>query len=323
MMKFWDKAYKKISLGHRLILLIVVKNEGSSPGKPGFKMMVDDDGEIWGSIGGGSMEYKLVEQSRKLLKDNIQSIFLQKQDHHPNAEQDHSGMICSGVQWIAFYPLGKSNLSLISDILSIINKKKNSILKYDNLSINILRKTKSFNGKNMVIEEDNWDYQEQPGIKNTLYIFGAGHVSLALSKIAKDIDFDVILFDNRKNINTFDKNSFAEKKEIIHYSEAAKHVPEGANIYVAIMTFAHQSDTIVLKQMIGKKIKYLGMMGSELKVQSVFEQLLRDGYKKEELSSINSPIGLPINSITPQEIAVSIMAMIIKIKNSPDSSNIV
>ena len=314
-MKFWGKAYKKISTGHRLMLLIVVKSNGSSPGKAGFKMMVDNSGEIWGSIGGGTMEYRLVEQSRKLLEDNNQSIILQKQDHHPNAE-NNSGMICSGVQWIAFYPLNQNHLNLISDILSIINKKKTNIIKYDNSGISILESTKSFNHSKPLIKEDNWDYQEQPGIKNTLYIFGAGHVSLALSRMAKELDFDVMLFDNRKSINTFDENSFADKKMIIHYSEAAKHVPEGANIYVAIMTFAHQSDTIVLKQMIGKKVKYLGMMGSELKVQSVFEQLKSDGYREEELSTINSPIGLSINSITPQEIAVSIMAMIIKVKNS-------
>ncbi len=314
-MKFWDKAYKKISADHRLILLIVIKSDGSSPGKAGFKMMVDDSGDIWGSIGGGAMEYRMVEQSRKLLKENNQSIILQKQDHHPNAE-NNSGMICSGVQWIAFYPLNQNHLNLISDILSIINKRNTNIIKYNNTGISILESTKSFNHKKPIIKEGNWDFQEQPGIKNTLYIFGAGHVSLALSKMAIDLDFDVILFDNRKNINTFDENTFAEKKAVIHYSEAAKYVPEGANIYVAIMTFAHQSDTIVLKQLIGKKVKYLGMMGSELKVQSVFEQLKSEGYKEEELSTINSPIGIPINSITPREIAVSIMAMIIKVKNS-------
>ena len=88
---------------------------------------------------------------------------------------------------------------------------------------------------------------------------------------------------------------------------------------MVIMTFAHQSDLVVLKQMIQRQVRYLGMMGSELKVDSIFEALLNEGITKKELKKVNAPIGLPINSITPGEIAVSILAKIIQVKNSESS----
>ncbi len=315
-MSFWKKVKKKIEQHQTLMLMVVVKIEGSSPGKPGFKMVVAGDGEIWGSIGGGNMEFRLTEQCRRILKQDNPSPFLQKQDHHPDAGKDNSGMICSGVQWIAFYPLNRQDLPLIENIIQIENDRLTEAVSYTRKGIAVTKAGLNITYPVSEIWDNDWNYSEQPGLRNTLYIFGAGHVSLALSKLAKEIGFDVMVFDNRKNINTFDENIYADQKKIIDYSESAQYIPDGNNIYVAIMTFAHKSDTVVLKQLLNKKVKYLGMMGSELKVESVFETLQNEGISKELLSRIDSPIGLPINSITPAEIAVSIIAKIIAVKNA-------
>jgi xanthine dehydrogenase accessory factor len=315
-MKFWEKAKDKLLSRHTLMLMIVVKSEGSSPGKAGFKMMASDDGEIWGSIGGGNMEYRLTEQCRRLLKNGNKLPFIQKQDHHPDAGKDNSGMICSGVQWVAFYTIGQNDMQLVEQFIQIEDSKSDQVISYTEKGISISAPETETVYPLTKIDDNRWNFAEQPGLKNLLCIFGAGHVSLALSKLAKETGFDVWVFDNRNHINTFDENVYADKKEVIDYGAASKCVNEGNHVYVAIMTFAHKSDTLVLKQMINKKLKYLGMMGSDLKVRSVFDTLEAEGYTKETLSVIDAPIGIPINSITPSEIAVSIMAKMIAVKNS-------
>jgi xanthine dehydrogenase accessory factor len=82
------------------------------------------------------------------------------------------------------------------------------------------------------------------------------------------------------------------------------------------MTFGHKSDMTVLKQLLGKNIKYLGMMGSDKKVAKIFETLKSEGYPDEMLGNVHAPIGIKINSQTPVEIAISIAAEIIQVKNA-------
>ena len=315
-MDFWEKIIGKLNLQQSVILMIVIKSEGSSPGKAGFKMAVAADGEIYGSIGGGAMEYRLTEHCRSALKQTNQTISIQKQDHHPDGGKEGSGMICSGVQWIAFYPLNNHHQKLLNEIIEIESSKSNRVVNFSDAGISISESRIDLHYPVSKIVDNTWLYSEQPGVKNKLIIFGAGHVSYMLSKLAKDIDFDVEVYDNRKDLNTFRNNSFANQKEIISYANAGDYVPDGMNIFVVIMTFAHKSDTLVLKQIFPKRVKYVGMMGSDSKVESVFETLEKEGATKQQLSQINAPIGIRIKSVTPAEIAVSIMAKIIKVKNS-------
>jgi xanthine dehydrogenase accessory factor len=125
----------------------------------------------------------------------------------------------------------------------------------------------------------------------------------------------VKIFDNRENINTLKENTFAHEKQIVDYKEVGVLVPDGFNVYVVIVTFSHKSDQMVLWQMLGKKIKYLGMMGSEMKVKTIFEKLREESVPQEQLDRVFAPIGLAINSASPEEVAVSIAAQIISVKN--------
>jgi len=315
-MTFWKNTVTKLNLQLSVVLMIVVKSEGSSPGKPGFKMTVSEDGDLRGSIGGGNMEYRLAEQCRRMLENKETNIRIKKQDHHPDSKEGNSGMICSGVQWIAFYPLTPDKLTLAQQLVAIEENRQDDVVTYTEKGILLSKLGNDYELPIPVVEGHRWQFMEQPGLKSKLYIFGAGHVSLALSKMALETGFDVVVFDNRKGINTFDANHYVVKKSVINYFEAGRFVEEGNHIYIVIMTFAHQTDMGVLKQMITKRVRYLGMMGSELKVASIFEALQEEGVTKADLSKVDAPIGLPINSITPPEIAVSILAKIIQVKNS-------
>ena len=197
-MTFWKNIVTKLNLRHSVILMIVVKSEGSSPGKPGFKMAVSEDGDLWGSIGGGNMEYRLAEQCRRMLEKKEATILIKKQDHHPDSKEGNSGMICSGIQWIAFYPLTPNKLTLVQQLVTIEENRQDDVVTYIETGILLSKPTSEYELPNPVVNGSSWRFTEQPGLKSRLYIFGAGHVSLTLSKMASDTGFDVVVFDNRK-----------------------------------------------------------------------------------------------------------------------------
>lgn len=305
-MKIWNFIESKLKQGINVNLLLVIDSQGSSPGRKGFKMAVAQDGELMGSIGGGVMEFQLVEQA-KMEFEKPNGIFSVIQNHETDVE-DSSGMICSGQQRIAFYPLKASFL----DILEQIKKGENDQLVFTEEGIHIEKPTH----EETIVSKDGWAYKEDIGKQNSLYVFGAGHVSVAVSQIFSQLGFKVTVFDNRsENLSSFKRNKFAQEKKIIDYGNSAEFIPEGDHIYVVIMTFNHSHDLEVLEQMLPKEIKYLGMMGSSKKVASIYQLLKEKGINSNLFKHVDAPIGLPIKSQTPEEIAISIAAKVILVKN--------
>lgn len=305
-MKIWNFIESKLEKGIEVVLLLVIESWGSSPGRKGFKMAVAKDGALMGSIGGGVMEYKLVEQAKK---EFVQSngVFSIQQNHEAEAE-DSSGMICSGKQKIAFYPLNSNFLNILKEI----KEGKNAQLIFNEEGIHLEKPTH----EETIVSKEGWCYKEDIGKQNSLYVFGAGHVSVAVSQIFSQLGFKVTVFDNRnKELNSFKGNQFAHHKQIINYSNSADYIPEGDHIYVVIMTFDHGHDMEVLDLLLNKKINYLGMMGSSKKVANIYQHLREKGISPEMLKRVDAPIGLPINSQTPEEIAISIAAKVIQVKN--------
>ncbi len=306
-----------LSQGRKTILMTVIAREGSSPGKQGFKLAVASDGSFTGSIGGGVMEHRLVEQAKRLLKEQrVMQPFLVFQNHDPQAGANRSGMICSGGQTIAFIPLDESDKLTVKMILEAVEQQQKGVFRLSEKGLSFVA------GENLqavfqsnVVAEKEWEYAEQVGMPDSLYIFGAGHVGLALCKIFSNLDFKIHLFDNRPELNIFETNRFAHVKEIIDYNLVEKLVPEGLNVYVVIVTFAHKSDEQILRQVLNKNVQYIGMMGSVTKVETIFGNLIRTGFTEDQLKKIYAPIGISINSETPAEIAVSIAAQIIAVKN--------
>lgn len=306
-----------LSQGRKTILMTVIAREGSSPGKQGFKLAVASDGSFTGSIGGGVMEHRLVEQAKRLLKkQRVIQPFLVFQNHDPQAGANRSGMICSGGQTIAFTPLDESDKLTVKMILEAVEQQQKGIFRLSEKGLSFVA------GEHLqavfqsnVVSEKEWEYAEQVGMPDSLYIFGAGHVGLALCKIFSNLDFKIHLFDNRPELNIFETNRFAHVKEIIDYNLVEKLVPEGLNVYVVIVTFAHKSDEQILRQVLNKNVQYIGMMGSVTKVETIFGNLIRTGFTEDQLKKIYAPIGISINSETPAEIAVSIAAQIVAVKN--------
>ena len=315
-MELWSFIHTNLTENKRIVLITVIDCKGSSPGRVGFKMAISEDSSIAGSIGGGVMEYNMVELARKIIKSNSSEITIKRQIHDSEAEYDKSGMICSGEQTHAFIPLTNSNQIFINQLKDCIDNGEKGILTITPKNIHFSKEDSSEVQISSFINSPNdWEYKEQIGLKDTIYIFGAGHISVPLSQILRMLDFRVVVFDNRKELSTYAANSFAHQKQIVDYHNVSNLVPDGLNSYVAIMSFGHKFDQIILKQLLSKKLKYIGMIGSKNKVQSIYESLREFGFNDSDFARVDSPIGLSINSQTPAEIAISIAAKIIHMRN--------
>jgi xanthine dehydrogenase accessory factor len=149
-----------------------------------------------------------------------------------------------------------------------------------------------------------------------LFIVGGGHCALALSELMHKLDFYIHIIEERENLNTFLQNDAANEKIMVNdYTEIEKYIPSGSNNYVVLMTVGYRTDAIALRAVINKDLKYLGMLGSTTKIKELFAELINEGISEEKLKKVKAPIGIEIKSQTPEEIAVSIAAEIVKVKN--------
>lgn len=315
-MEIWKFIKKNLEQEKRVMLLVVIDSNGSSPGRQGFKMAISEDKELAGSVGGGIMEYDIVELGSAMLQLGKPGPVMKKQIHNKRSKENQSGMICSGDQTIVLIALDKSHRLTVDQIIESLESAKSGILKLSPKGFEFL--PSGIQRKQIIAEihnEANWEYKELTSFRHHLCIIGAGHVGLALSKLMKDLGFIVEIFDDRDGLSTFENNIYVDKKHKIDYSDIDKLVPQGDDVYVVIMTFGHQSDQDVLVKLIDKNFKYLGLMGSKTKIASIFNKT-KISADSEHMAKLHAPIGISINSKTPMEIAVSIAAEIIKIKNS-------
>lgn len=237
--------------GESAALCIIVNTKGSTPRKAGAKMIVLENGGIIGTIGGGNLEKKVIENALQQIKKNETQLFKHDLLHQHN-------MCCGGNVEIYIEPIKKMN---------------------------------------------------------KLYVFGAGHTGNALSKIAHELDFDIYVIDDRKEYLDEIKTEGINKLNL-EYKKILPTLPFDKNTYVVIMTYEHAHDRDILSYCIKKPHAYIGMIGSQRKVELTKKMFLEGNIAtKEELENVDMPMGISINADSPEEIAISILAKLIAVKN--------
>jgi xanthine dehydrogenase accessory factor len=158
----------------------------------------------------------------------------------------------------------------------------------------------------------------------TAYIFGGGHVSLYVSKVASVAGFDIVVSDDRPAFAS--KERFPEALETYAgpWEEIFPKLKVNGSSYVIIVTRGHKDDLTCLRWALGTPARYIGMIGSRRKVIEIFKVLEGEGVSREKLERVHSPIGLDIGALTPEEIAVSIVAEMIAVRRDavPSASNL-
>jgi len=297
-----------------VVLLLVLQSKGSSPGRKGFKMAVSAD-RLVGSVGGGMMEHKFVELAREQIRSGVSNAVLKQQFHSKTTPVNQSGMICSGESTLLVYPVSKKDQSAITRIIQSTEKNEPVFIRIDPSGIRIDNNSEDNSPDCIIPETNHWQYTETIGVVNRIHIIGGGHVSLAFSKLMAELKFQVFVYDDREGLNTLELNTYAYEKCIVDYSVIGEIISSDPTAYAVIMTFGYRSDGVVLRQLLNNQYKYLGLLGSKAKIEQMWKELGAEGIESDKLNSVHAPVGLHIFSQTPEEIAVSIAAEIIMLKN--------
>ena len=316
-LEIWQFAAERLERDESLMLLVVAESSGSSPGRQGFKMIVASDG-LCGSIGGGVMEVRLVELAKlRMTNDELRTKPEIIEQIHRKNSPNRSGMICSGSQTVILFRLNSEHLKTVEALIYRLKNHPSGRFQISNFSFQILEsKDDELDFRFEKKSENEFIYEEKIGCKNKLFIIGGGHCALALSELMSKMDFYIALFDDREELNTLAKNEFVHQKKIIEsYETISEFIESGPNHYVVVMTLGYKFDEIVIRQIFDKNFKYFGVLGSKAKMKILLKSLEKEGFDKKKLATIRTPIGLKINSRTPEEIAISIAAEIIMHKN--------
>lgn len=247
----WREIAEVRNAGNRVALCTIVNTSGSVPRHIGAKMLVYEDGKISGTIGGGNLEKKVIQNALEQINEKKPKLF-----RHDLLHQ-HS-MCCGGLVDVYIEPI-------------------------------------------MPLKR--------------LYIFGAGHTGQALAKLACGTDFEIFVIDDRKEyIEAIQESTI--NKLTVDYKQALPFLPFTDETYVIIATYEHHFDRDILAYCIQKPHAYIGMIGSQRKIILTKKTFIEGGIAtRDELEKIDMPIGLAIGAEGPYEIAVSIMAGLIKRKN--------
>ena len=144
-----------------------------------------------------------------------------------------------------------------------------------------------------------------------LYIFGAGHVSLALFNAARSAGFDVIVADDRETYANAERFPGARQILAHDFDRTLAELAPGDSAFIVIATRGHRDDMRILRWAVQTSARYIGMIGSRRKAITVYRQLTAEGLSPELFERVHSPVGLDIGAITPEEIAVAVVAELI------------
>ncbi len=323
-------AYARNTLqrGQPCCLLLVVAHSGSTPGRTGFRMVVGPDEVLVGSIGGGIMEHKLVEVARHQQRVRRPEILLKRQQHVADAPADRSGLICSGEQTVLVFPLDPlRDAAALAVVVAHMKARRAGTFSLTAAGFHphpgaVLPGGRRFTPPSPDAADlahlTAWRYDELFDPRQTVHIIGAGHVGLACCEVLHRLNFRLRLYDERPDLNTLYQNNFADEQIVGPYDELRTRIgATGPDHYAAIMTFGYRTDAIALRQLLDQPFRFLGLMGSTAKVARLFADLRAEGVSAETFARVQAPIGLPIHSQTPAEIAISVAAQLVQVRNAP------
>lgn len=155
---------------------------------------------------------------------------------------------------------------------------------------------------------------------SVLYLFGAGHVAFNIYRIASTAGFDVVVIDDREAYAN--RERFPQAREVIaeDFTQAMTKIEPGESSFIVIATRGHHDDMRVLRWAVTQSARYIGMIGSKRKALTIYKELESEGVSPELFAKVASPVGLEIGALTPEEIAVSVVAELIAFKRNIDVS---
>ncbi len=312
------------------IIATVITRAGSAPRDVGAKMFVRKDGKLYGTIGGGRLEHSAYQEAMSMMEKGGPKLLHIRMNAREVAS---NGMICGGDVDVLLEPVLEKYRALYGRLEYLEKRGKRGVLvtKFDKNNFIKILVEDDFTMHGDDVSEKDRDaflqhlYETKPcvteglvieplQISSALYIFGAGHVSQYIAKIAQMVGFSVTVIDDREEFAN--KERFPDADEIIidDFQNVFDRLRFTGKEFVTIVTRGHQFDAGVLGETLKRQTRYVGMIGSKRKVAMVFDFMKKSGFDDEAIKKVHAPIGLAIHAETPQEIAVSIVAELIKVR---------
>jgi len=315
---------------------------------PGVTLPTGGRANTLGTVGGGLVEAEVIDIAKGILPQPENRLLRFSFDAGTGSEKRG---ICGGVMELFVETFDQKSLSLFEDLsvaiengqkgalVSIISPKtaakKVFLKKISDFRVPIGDfKTEIENQRSKI--ENIAFLREQPERKilqggveifiepvleeAMVFIFGAGHLSYHICRYAKSVDFRVTICDDRAEFANQSRFPDADNIVVESFETVFDRIELNRNSYIVIVTRGHESDQIVLEKAVKTEAKYVGMIGSKKKTLTILQELHEKGLPEEALRRVYSPIGISIGAVTPQEIALSIVCELTKIRRLGDAA---
>lgn len=317
MIGFWQKLAANLESDRRVFTAIVAANSDHSPGTAGAKMLVTDTGENFGTIGGGAMERSVTHLAQEALQQPDFLPIVQTLYHRKIAPGARSGMICAGQQTNLYYVCqADRDLGAVREVIALLEADAPGVLRISPAGMHVRAGEFDPAAPSYRLHrpaEDTWNYEEQLLNRKRVAIIGGGHCSLALSRLMHFLGWKIFVFDTRPAVQTLRENRYAHQKVVLQqYRDAGPLIQYPEFTDVVVLTTDFQSDVEGLLGVLGRPFPFIGIMGSRAKIKKILDALRDNGINANSVDALHAPVGLPIDSHTPEEIAVSIAAHLLQ-----------
>jgi xanthine dehydrogenase accessory factor len=294
-----------------VVLATIVAVKGSVPREVGAKMMIQADGKINGTIGGGAGEAKVIQQAMLVLQTGKKCSVNIDLSGAPDREVEG---ICGGMMqvWLERWA-GEAAIALVQEMLARLKAGE---------SVELVTPLVEGSHAHLFSSSTVHRLPATPHFSETiapppiLLIVGAGHVGVQLAKVADLAGFQIAIQDDRPDWANSDQYPQATLILTQAIPGAIAQLTAYSQLYVALVTRSYHHDVAALRALCDRPIpcRYIGMIGSQKRVRQVYQELEKWGVPESQLRSIYAPIGLDIGALTPEEIAISIGAELILVR---------
>ena len=343
------KILKQIRSGSRAALATVVRASRSTPQEPGSSALFGEQGLLAGTVGGGMLEGEVQHIAESVMISGASDQFYFNLD----SELDSGGAICGGEAEVLIDATPSAHLTVLEKMETSLSLRKDGYLltgvsslsdsgrkirrywiggnAHEDLPMDMDPAFRELIKENMkhaerhgFIEIDlstvphqvEMAYLEHIKPMPNLFIAGGGHIGQALAHLGSLLEFEVTVVDDRPEFANADHIPDADHFVVKDMHTAMGEIEGGPDSYIVLVSRGHQHDAEALKACIGSGAAYIGMIGSSNKVGTLKKQFLHEQWAtREQWSAIHTPIGLDIGSKTVQEIAISIAAQLVEVRN--------
>jgi len=341
-MDLFRRAASVLEEGHPVALVTVVATAGSTPGKVGYKMLVFGAGAIAGTVGGGLLEARMIEQARQMLDRPAVRLLRFEVGETPDDEKG----ICGGTVEFLLESFDPAALPLFRELGAAGDADEDAVLvsvlasdgppqkmrladvahagkHFPPEVVEAIRDVVVPGGAGARISAGGVEvFVESLAVPPTVILFGAGHVSSHIARLARSVHFRIVVCDDRAEYANRDRFPDADEIVVEDFGRVFDRLRIDDHSYLVVVTRGHKCDQVVLEQAVRTEARYIGMIGSRRKTAIVLQKLREKGIPRERLDRVYSPIGVSIGAVTAEEIALSIACELVKIRRLGDAAGI-